>query len=102
MTDGNMEWTKVDPDYIPPEIDITKPSVARVSDAIPGGKDNFAEDRAGAAGECRAMPQDKDGRGARMNRAVLGRAVRFMAGQGIDQFLDLGSGLPTVQNTHEI
>lgn len=55
-----------------------------------------------AAEAFRAMPQDKDGKGARVNRAVLGRAVRFMASEGIDQFLDLGSGLPTVQNTHEI
>lgn len=97
-----MEWAKADPEYVPPEIDITKPSVARVYDAILGGKDNFEVDRAVAAEAFRAMPQDKDGKGARLNRAVLGRAVRFMAAQGIDQFLDVGSGLPTVQNTHEI
>jgi SAM-dependent methyltransferase len=42
------------------------------------------------------------GKAAHINRALLGRAVRFMAEQGIDQFLDLGSGLPTVQNTHEV
>lgn len=96
-----MEWVQADPDYVPPEIDITKPSVARVYDAILGGKDNFAVDREIAAQALNAMPQDK-GKGARVNRAVLSRAVRFMASQGIDQFLDIGSGLPTVQNTHEI
>lgn len=96
-----MDWAKPDPDYVPPEIDITKPSVARVYDAILGGKDNFAVDRAVAAEAFKAMPGD-NGRGARANRAALRRAVRFMAGQGIDQFLDIGSGLPTVQNTHEI
>ena len=95
-----MNWAQADPDYVPPEIDITKPSVARVYDAILGGKDNFAVDRAVAAAAFRVLPDD--GTGARYNRAVLGRAVRFMASQGIDQFLDLGSGLPTVQNTHEI
>jgi hypothetical protein len=83
-----------------PEIDTTKPSVARVYDAILGGKDNFEADRAVVAEALRALPDD--GKGARLNRAVLGRAVRFMASQGIEQFLDLGSGLPTVQNTHQI
>jgi hypothetical protein len=95
-----MGWAKADPEYVPPEIDTTKPSVARVYDAILGGKDNFAVDRAVAAEAFKALPDD--GKGARLNRAVLGRAVRFMVGQGITQFLDLGSGLPTVQNTHQI
>ena len=100
MGSQELNWAQADPDYIPPEIDVTKPSVARVYDAILGGKDNFAVDRAVAAAAFKALPDD--GKGARYNRAVLGRAVRFMASQGIDQFLDLGSGLPTVQNTHEI
>jgi acyl-CoA dehydrogenase len=100
MGDQEMSWTRADPGYVPPEIDITRPSVARVYDAILGGKDNFAVDRAVAAEAFRALPDE--GKGARHNRAVLGRAVRFMVSQGIDQFLDLGSGLPTVQNTHEI
>jgi len=43
-----------------------------------------------------------DGNGARLNRAALGRAVRYMVSQTVTQFLDLGSGLPTVQNTHQI
>jgi hypothetical protein len=100
MGSHDMSWAKADPDYVPPEIDTTKPSVARVYDAILGGKDNFAVDRAVAAEAFKALPDD--GKGARLNRAVLHRAVRFMANQGIGQFLDLGSWLPTVQNTHEI
>jgi S-adenosyl methyltransferase len=94
MGSQELNWAQADPDYIPPEIDVTKPSVARVYDAILGGKDNFAVDRAVAAAAFKALPDD--GKGARYNRAVLGRAVRFMASQGIDQFLDLGSGLPTL------
>jgi hypothetical protein len=96
----DMEWTRAEPGYAPPELDISKPSVARVYDAILGGKDNFAVDRAVAE---QAMKAAGDGgRGARLNRAALGRAVRFMADAGVTQFLDLGSGLPTAQNTHQI
>jgi S-adenosyl methyltransferase len=97
---GDMGWARLDPAYVPPEIDTTKPSVARVYDAILGGKDNFAVDRAVAELSVKAMGDG--GSGARLNRAMLGRAVRFMAANGISQFLDLGSGLPTVQNTHQI
>src|SRR5215831_5871289 len=100
VADYDMTWAKADPDHVPPEIDTTQPSVARVYDAILGGKDNFAVDRAVAA-EAVAVMGDR-GNGARLNRAALGRAVRYMALQGVDQFLDLGSGLPTVQNTHQI
>ena len=100
MSNGDMGWTKLDPGYVPPEIDTTKPSVARVYDAILGGKDNFAVDRAIAEQSVTAMGDG--GSGARLNRAMLGRAVRFMAADGISQFLDLGSGLPTAQNTHQI
>ena len=95
-----MDWAKADPGYVPPEIDTTKPSVARVYDAVLGGKDNFAVDRAVAAQSMKAMGDD--GKGALLNRAVLGRAVRYMVAHGIDQFLDLGSGLPTAANTHQI
>jgi hypothetical protein len=100
MGDFDMTWARMDPDHVPPEIDTTRPSVARVYDAILGGKDNFAIDRAVAAEAVKTMGDD--GNGARLNRAALGRAVRYMVGQGVTQFLDLGSGLPTVQNTHQI
>ena len=100
MADFDMTWAKVDPDHVPPEVDTTRPSVARVYDAILGGKDNFAVDREVAAEAVKTMGDA--GNGARLNRAALGRAVRYMAAQGVSQFLDLGSGLPTVQNTHQI
>jgi hypothetical protein len=100
MTGQGMGWTKADPDYQLPEVDPSRPSIARVYDAVLGGKDNFAADRAVVAEVQKTFP---DGGGAaRVNRALLGRAVRYMAQAGIDQFLDLGSGLPTVQNTHQI
>src|SRR3984957_10534249 len=100
MADSDMTWARLDPTDVPPEIDTTKPSVARVYDAILGGKDNFEVDRMVAMEAMKAMGDE--GNGARMNRAALGRAVRYMAAQGVTQFLDLGSGLPTVQNTHQI
>jgi S-adenosyl methyltransferase len=100
MASSDMAWAKVDAAHVPPEIDPTKPSVARVYDAILGGKDNFAADRAVAAQAVKATGDG--GKGARLNRAALGRAVRFMCRQGVAQFLDLGSGLPTAQNTHQI
>jgi hypothetical protein len=100
MTGQGMGWTKADPDYQLPKVDPSRPSIARVYDAVLGGKDNFAADRAVVAEVQKTFP---DGGGAaRVNRALLGRAVRYMAQAGIDQFLDLGSGLPTVQNTHQI
>ncbi|GAB3808661.1 SAM-dependent methyltransferase [Micromonospora zhanjiangensis] len=85
---------------VPVGVDSTVPSVARVYDALLGGKDNFAVDRA-VADQLMALTP-----GGMMvglyNRAVLGRGVRHMVRQGIDQFIDLGAGLPTVQNTHEV
>ena len=100
MADRDLTWAKPGSTRAPPDIDTTKPSVARVYDAILGGHDNFAVDRAVAEEAMRAMSDG--GNGARLNRAALGRAVRYMAGQGVSQFLDLGSGLPTAQNTHQI
>jgi len=99
-TGPDLGWTHADPDYLPPEIDVTKPSIARVYDARLGGKDNFAADRAVAEQVNKVFPDG--GKAARINRALLGRAVRYMALEGISQFLDLGSGLPTAQNTHQI
>src|SRR3984957_18058214 len=93
-------WTLGAPRRVPPRIDIHKPSVARVYDAILGGKDNFPWDRAVAAEVIAAFPQATES--ATLNRQVLERAVRYLHDQGIDQFLDLGSGLPTARNTHEI
>jgi hypothetical protein len=82
-------------------LDVTVPNVARIYDYILGGKDNFEADRAAAKQILAVIP---GGSGpARMNRAFLGRAVHFLAAErGIRQFLDIGSGLPTASNVHEI
>ncbi|MTE22018.1 SAM-dependent methyltransferase [Streptomyces sp. TRM43335] len=96
----DMEWTRSRPDPEPVEIDTSVPSIARVYDAILGGKDNYPVDQEIARRVAEAFPDG--GEGARTNRRLLVRAVRHMARQGIDQFLDIGSGLPTARNTHQI
>ena len=74
---------------------------ARVYDYWLGGKDHFAVDREAAEQVIAANPAVLPG--VRANRAFLGRAVRYLAGEaGIGQFLDLGTGLPTAQNTHQV
>ncbi|MEY9836721.1 SAM-dependent methyltransferase [Streptacidiphilus sp. EB103A] len=73
---------------------------ARIYDALLGGKDNFPADRAAAEQILRAAPEVRAG--ARLNRAFLGRAVRHAATSGIGQFLDIGTGIPTAGNTHEV
>ncbi len=85
---------------LPLEIDTTKPSIARVYDAGLGGKDNYPVDRAVNEEARKILPSAVES--ARVNRDLLIRGIRHLAEQGIDQFLDLGSGLPTVQNTHEV
>jgi hypothetical protein len=84
-----------------PEIDTSRPHAARVYDYYLGGKDNFAADR-----EMAEKAQASWGTirtSARENRAFLGRAVRYLAGQaGIRQFLDIGAGLPSADNVHEV
>jgi O-methyltransferase involved in polyketide biosynthesis len=82
-----------------PEFDPNTPSIARVYDYVLGGKDNFAADRELAGRLLELVPLIKDL--AAENRQFLSRAVTWAAGQGIGQFIDLGSGLPTAPNTHE-
>jgi hypothetical protein len=82
-------------------IDVSKPSVARVYDLALGGKDNYESDRVVYRQIMEMLPEVPEW--ARENRRWLQRAVQWMAGeQRIDQFLDLGAGLPTAQNTHQI
>ncbi|MEV4378029.1 SAM-dependent methyltransferase [Streptosporangium sp. NPDC049644] len=103
MSDNKQDWgwARRDPDYVPPEIDTSKPSVARVYDYFLGGKDNFAVDRQVAEMVLKTAPDASDA--GRANRAFLQRAVRFMAAEaGIRQFIDIGSGLPTQGNVHEV
>jgi S-adenosyl methyltransferase len=88
------------PAWAPDEIDIEVPSVARMYDYYLGGSHNFAADRALAEKSMRSFPDLPHL--ATANRAFLHRAVRFMGEVGIDQFLDLGSGIPAGGNVHEI
>jgi S-adenosyl methyltransferase len=81
-------------------IDTSVPNVARIYDYWLGGKDNFAADREAAGLSAKAVPQLPWL--SRENRKFLGRAVRFCARAGITQFLDIGSGLPTMENVHEV
>ncbi|MDN3359562.1 SAM-dependent methyltransferase [Actinomadura sp. DC4] len=98
------DWMASAADAEPPETSVTLdpdiPSVARMYDFFLGGKDNFASDRRAAEEVSRALPSVAGV--ARSNRLFLQRAVRFVAESGIDQFLDLGAGLPTQGNVHEI
>jgi hypothetical protein len=88
------------PNWAPIEVDVTRPSVARVYDFYLGGSHNFESDRAFARVVLRQYPElitiTRD------NRAFLRRAVLFLCARGIDQFLDLGSGIPTAGNVHEV
>ena len=81
------------------EVDLDKPNAARMYDYYLGGSHNFESDRGLAAQVEQVAPFVKDI--ARINRAWLRRVVDFMVGEGIRQFLDLGSGIPTVGNVHE-
>jgi len=89
------------PSWAPPEVDIDRPASSRIYDYMLGGSHNFAVDREIAQRAIAAMPQLPAVLAA--NRSFLRRAVRYLAAEGsIDQFLDLGSGIPTVGNVHEI
>jgi len=85
---------------VPEGVDVTRPSIARIYDYLLFGKDNFAVDRA-AADKLMQSPLHLR-RIALANRAFLVRAVGFLAEQGISQYLDLGSGLPTSPSVHEV
>jgi SAM-dependent methyltransferase len=81
-------------------IDTSVPNAARVYDWLLGGSHNFAADRRFAEATVANWPHAADT--ARLNRSFLRRAVLFMIDNGIRQFLDIGSGIPTVGNVHEI
>ncbi|WUH94770.1 SAM-dependent methyltransferase [Streptomyces sp. NBC_00433] len=88
------------PSWAPPGIDITVPSVSRVYDYYLGGSHNFEVDREAARHVLKSVPaMPKVGQA---NRAMMRRAVRYALGRGIDQFLDIGSGIPTFGNVHEV
>jgi hypothetical protein len=84
-----------------PGIDTSVAHPARVYDYWLGGRDNFAADREAGELALRAYPQLAQA--VRSNRAFLARAVRFLAGEiDMRQFLDIGTGIPTADNTHEV
>ncbi|HVT69753.1 MAG TPA: SAM-dependent methyltransferase [Trebonia sp.] len=86
---------------VPPEIDTTRPHTARMYDYYLGGKNHFAADRELADKVLVTTPSARVA--ARENRAFLGRAVRFLAAEaGVRQFLDIGTGLPTTNNVHQV
>lgn len=88
-----------DPGWVPHGVDPTVPKPARVYDYWLDGARNFAVDREMAEKLLQIVPARE---AARLNRAFLRRAVCFMIDSGIRQFLDIGSGTPTVGNVHEI
>jgi SAM-dependent methyltransferase len=87
-------------DWIPPGVDTTRANVARVYDYLLGGTHNFLADQ--DVGRTLIAIEPNARAIGRANRAFLGRAVRFLAGAGIRQFLDIGSGIPTEGNVHEV
>jgi hypothetical protein len=91
----------VEPGWVPPDLDTSKANIARVYDYWLGGNHNFRADQDAARSLTALEPNARAI--MRANRAFLGRAVRFLAGEaGIRQFLDIGSGIPTEQNVHEV
>ena len=89
-----------EPDWVPPGVDTKRANAARVYDYLLGGTHNFLADQDAGRGILAVEPNTRPA--VRANRAFLGRAVRFLAAQGIHQFLDIGSGIPTEGNVHEI
>jgi S-adenosyl methyltransferase len=86
---------------LPSEIDTSRPHPARMYDYFLGGKNHFAADRNTAETVLATAPTTRIT--ARENRAFLGRAVRYLVAEaGVRQFLDIGTGLPTASNVHEV
>lgn len=96
-----MSSSSVSPQGVPHDIDTTVPHTARVWNYWLGGKDYFAVDRAVGDEVLVAMPDVPEA--ARQDRAFMNRAVHHLAGEeGVRQYLDIGTGLPTANNTHEV
>src|ERR1051326_659013 len=86
--------------WVPDEVLVDRPNVARMWDYFLGGAHNFAVDREAAEQVIKAYPDLP--LVARATRAFLGRVIRFLLANGIDQFLDIGAGIPTANSVHEI
>jgi S-adenosyl methyltransferase len=85
---------------IPPGVDPAKPAPARIYDYLLSGENNFQSDRDAARRIMALVPEIRDCAWA--NRGFHQRAARWIAGRGVSQFVDIGSGLPTVGNTHDV
>jgi hypothetical protein len=83
-----------------PDFNTQVPHIARIYDYWLGGKDNFAADREAAERALAAAPAIRTG--VHANRRFLGRTVRYMTQAGVRQFLDIGTGIPTANNTHQV
>ncbi len=100
MSGQGSEVSRIDPQRVNPRIDTSVPHPARRYNYWLGGKDNFAVDRASADQIAEAFPTVPTA--AVENRRFLRRAVTFLAEAGVRQFLDIGTGLPTADNTHQV
>jgi hypothetical protein len=89
-----------EPHSLGAEIDTGQPNLARMYDYYLGGSYNFEVDRDRAEQVCGVLPCMN--MLARSNRGFLRRAVRFMASAGVEQFIDIGAGIPTAENTHDV
>src|SRR5215468_5068469 len=89
-----------DAEQAPPGVDQARPSSARVYDYLLGGEHNFESDQAAGQMLKSRAPELVDSAWA--NRGFHQRAAKWIAEQGVRQFIDIGSGLPTVGNTHEV
>lgn len=101
MTENRAENLGADASEAPPDVDVTVPSIARVYDYILGGKEHFAIDRQVSEALYEAVPET--GLLARSDRDLIRRVVTYLVEEaGIRQIIDIGSGLPTAGNVHEI
>jgi len=86
--------------HVPAGVDISRPAPARIYDYMLGGSNHFPSDAEAAGKILAAVPEIRDC--AWSNRGFHQRAAKWIAEQGVSQFIDIGSGLPTVGNTHEV
>jgi hypothetical protein len=96
----DRDWTTQGLDYEPPEIDTSTAHSARIYDYLLGGKDNYPPDREAAEQSIKLTPAVLST--ARQNRQFMLRVARYVAVTGISQFLDIGTGIPTSPNLHEV
>jgi hypothetical protein len=101
VPDDDLTAPRAPGDWIPSPLDVSQPNVARVYDYLLGGKDNFAADRELGNKIKEALPEVH--LGVRQQRATLRRVVRYLVAEaGIRQLIDVGSGLPTAGNVHQV